>query len=183
MTLLEILEQDRSAVLERWRGLVLESYSEEAACFFRGEKDRFQNPVGHSIARATAVLYDGVVLDRQPEGIPEALESLVRLRAVQDFTASQALAFVFQLKRAVREQAAQHPDVDRRWEELSRFETRIDALAFAAFDLYVESRERIFEIRQGELKRRIASLLRRLGGESEPEAEPIGSLGTGGRGA
>jgi hypothetical protein len=169
MTFQALLEENRSAILDRWRDLILDSYPGEAARFFKGEKDRFQNPVGHSITRSTAILYDGVVLDRQVDAVPEALEGLVRLRAVQDFSAAQAISFTFLLKRAVRtvlERAVSEPG---HWEALGVLEARIDELAAAAFDVYVEHRERIYRIRTDELKRRVASLIKRFGGDWESE--------------
>jgi hypothetical protein len=39
-------------------------------------------------------------------------------------------------------------------EELSALETRIDRLALLAFDCYMKCREKIYEIRLGELRRR-----------------------------
>ena len=173
MTFQALLEENRAAILDRWRDLILDSYPGEAARFFKGEKDRFQNPVGHSITHATATLYDGVLLGEQVDAVPEALEGLVRLRAVQDLSAAQAVSFVFLLKRAVRttlEGAVSEPG---NWEALGALETRIDELAAAAFDVYVEQRERIYRIRTGELKRRIASLIKRFGGDWESEDEPM----------
>lgn len=173
MTFQALLEENRESVLDRWRELILESYSAEAARFFKGEKDRFQNPVGHSTMHATATLYDGVVLDKQVDAVPEALEGLVRLRAVQDFSPAQALSFVFLLKRAVRgtlEAAVSEPEHRK---ALGALEARIDELAASAFDVYVEQRERIYKIRTDELKRRIATLIKRFGGDWESEDEPM----------
>jgi len=169
MKIQELLEQNRSAILDRWRDLILSSYPEEAARFFRAEGNRFHNPVGHSIARATGVLYDGVVLGREPGQVPEALETLVRLRAVQDFSASQAVAFCFLLKRVLREVSEEAGGGESAWVELAAIERRLDELTASAFDLYARCREQVFEIRQNELKRRVASLLARLG---DPDLTP-----------
>ena len=50
----------------------------------------------------------------------------------EDFTAAQAVAFVFLLKRILRDPAR---------------DERIDALALRAFDLYMQCREKIWEIK------------------------------------
>jgi len=171
MKIQELLEQNRSAIIDRWRDLILGSYSEEAARFFRAEGNRFHNPVGHSITRATEVLYDGVVLEREPGQVPEALETLVRLRAVQDFSASQAVAFCFLLKRVLREVSEEARGNGSVWLELAAVERRLDELTASAFDLYARCREQVFEIRQNELKRRVASLLKQLG-ERDPAPPP-----------
>jgi hypothetical protein len=160
----EWLERHRSEVLDRWRSLVYESYPEEAARFFRKEKDRFKNPVGRSVHRATATLLDGVLLGRGAEGVPEALEAIVRIRAVQDFSPSEAVAFVFLLKRAVREEleAAAAEPLPRT--ALADLETRVDSLALSAFETYTHCREQVYEIRVRASQRRIAARFERLGG-------------------
>ena len=164
----DALQTHRSEALDRWRGFVLASYPEEAARFFRKEKDRFKNPVGQSIHRATETIFDGVLLGRSTEGVPEALESLVRIRAVQDFAPSEAVAFVFLLKRAVREVL---PEASGDAAVLADLESRVDALALAAFETYTRCREELFEIRLRASQRRVAVLLERYGREV-PEGEP-----------
>jgi hypothetical protein len=166
LVLRDVLQPHRSEALDRWRGYVLASYPEEAARFFRKEKDQFKNPVGQSIHRATEAILDGVLLERDAEGVPEALEALVRIRAVQDFSPSEAVAFVFLLKRAVREvlegASADEPPA----QALSDLESRVDALALSAFETYARCREELFEIRLRASKRRVAVLLERFGRES-----------------
>jgi hypothetical protein len=165
LVLRDVLQPHRSEALDRWRGFVLDSYPEEAARFFRKEKDRFKNPVGQSIHRATEAILDGALLERDEDGVPEALEALVRIRAVQDFSPSEAIAFVFLLKRAVREvlegASADGPPA----QALSDLESRVDALALAAFETYTRCREELFEIRLRASKRRVAVLLERFGRE------------------
>jgi hypothetical protein len=159
----DVLEARRSAILERWRAMVFGSYPTEAARFFRSEKDAFQNPVGHSLLRSTETIYDAVALGRQAGSVREALEAVVRLRAVQELSASQAVGFVFWLKCAVRDELRELGAEGELWPALLALHERVDALASAAFDLYGQSREQVFRIRVGELRRETASLLRQLG--------------------
>ena len=171
LVLRDVLQAHRSEALDRWRGFLLDSYPEEAARFFRKEKDRFKNPVGQSIHRATETLFDGALLERDTEGVPEALESLVRIRAVQEFSPAEALAFVFLLKRAVREALAEASGERPPEAVLSDLDSRVDALALAAFETYTRCREELFEIRLRSAKRRVSVLLERYGREV-PEDEP-----------
>jgi hypothetical protein len=158
----EVLARHRDAILGRWREMVFGSYPSEAARFFRSEKDAFRNPVGHSLLRCTGTIYDGVALGEETEPISEALEALVRLRAVQEFSASEAVGFVFWLKRAVREHLRDLAVEGDLWPELVVLDERIDALAATAFDLYGLCRERVYAIRVDEARRRMASLLKQL---------------------
>jgi hypothetical protein len=162
----DALQPFRSEALERWRRLVFDSYPEEAVRFFRSEKDGFKNPVGHSIHRATERILDGALLGRDADAVPEALETIVRIRAVQAFSPAEAVGFVFLLKRAVREvlegalPGGLPPGVR------SDLEARIDALALSAFEIYTRCREQIFEIRVREAQRRTAALLERFNRET-----------------
>jgi hypothetical protein len=173
----EILAGHRDAILGRWRGMVFGSYPEEAARFFRSEKDAFRNPVGHSLLRSTETIYDGVALGGETASISEALETVVRLRAVQEFSASEAVGFVFWLKRAVREHLRVLGREGDLWREMVVLDERIDGLAATAFDLYGRCREHVYAIRVDEVRRRTASLLRQL------DADERGSGGAAGEGA
>jgi hypothetical protein len=161
LVLRDVLLPHRAAALDRWRAFILDSYPEEAARFFRREKDRFKNPVGQSIHQATETLVDGVLLERHGDGVPEALEALVRIRAVQDFSPSEAVAFVFLLKRAVREvleTTGEGPPASA----LADLDARVDALALSAFETYTRCREELFEIRLRASQRRVAVMLERF---------------------
>jgi hypothetical protein len=180
LALRDALQPHRAAVLERWRSLVYGSYSEEAVRFFRKEKDGFKNPVGQSIDRATEAILDGVLLERRPEGVLEALESLVRIRAVQDLSPSEAVAFVFLLKRASRETLEETSGQALPTRASTDLEGRVDALALSAFEIYSRCREEIFEIRVREAQRRTAALLERFNRETPADdpaltAAPAGS--------
>jgi hypothetical protein len=178
VSLRDVLEGDRPAILERWRTKVFDSYSREAVQFFRSEKDAFRNPVGQSILRGTQVIYDGVALGREAGSVTEAIESLVRVRAVQELPASEAVGFVFTLKRAVREHLREIGAEGELWPELASLDERLDALASAAFDLYGHCRESVHQIRMGELRRSAAALRRQLDGPGRVR----GSAATAGEG-
>jgi hypothetical protein len=158
------LEGDRAAILERWRERVFASYPKEAVRFFRSEKDAFRNPVGQSLLRGTEVIFDGVALGRRTGSVMEALESMVRLRAVQELPASDAVGFVFALKRAVRDHLRELGAEAELWPALVVLDESLDALASAAFDLYGQCRESVYRIRVGELRRSGAALLKQLAG-------------------
>jgi hypothetical protein len=167
----DALEPHRSEALDRWRSLVFDSYPEEAVRFFRREKDGFKNPVGQSINRATETILDGVLLERGVDGVPEALETIIRIRAVQDFSPAEAVGFVFLLKRAVREVLGGAFQGGVPASVQSELESRIDALALSAFEIYTRCREQIFEIRVREAQRRTAVLLERFN-RGAPAREP-----------
>jgi hypothetical protein len=176
----EVLAEQRDAILGRWRAKVFGSYPEQAAQFFRSEKDAFRNPVGNSLLRCTGAIYDAVALGEQAGPVADALEGIVRLRAVQEFSASEAVGFVFWLKRAVREQLRELGVESELWPELLVLDERIDALATTAFDLYGQCRERVYAIRVDEARRSMASLLKQLDARGRRDG-PAAAAGAGGR--
>jgi hypothetical protein len=153
MKLKDLLEQKREQVLKRWFELVLESYPPDVSHFFKLEKDRFANPVGYAISTGIETLLEQVILETDPDRIISTLDGIIRIRAVQDFTPSQALAFVFLLKKAVREELKAEDygfttlDAPELFKEIIQFETKIDRVASLAFDVYVKCRDDINRIK------------------------------------
>jgi hypothetical protein len=155
MKITTLLEQKKEHILKRWFSLILEAYPPDIANFLKHEKDRFANPVGYAISTGTEALLDQVIHGKNSDMIIPALDGIIRIRTVQDFTPSQALAFVFLLKKAVREELKTKDsgctslDPPELYEELLQFEARIDSLASVAFDVYTKCREDIDRIKIG----------------------------------
>jgi hypothetical protein len=146
------LAGERSAVVREWFERTLRGYPEQSSGFLRGEKDPFRNPVGHTLRDGLGVLLDEILGEMDEARITAALDAIVRIRAVQDHTASQAVGFLFLLKEVLREKS---PAAD-----LATLENRIDRMALLAFDLYMKCREKICEIKAEEARRRVYLLER-----------------------
>ncbi|MBE3581169.1 MAG: RsbRD N-terminal domain-containing protein [Thermoanaerobacteraceae bacterium] len=161
MNLHSILTGKRDAILNKWYERVLQTYPAETARL-KEEKDRFANPVGHAIYEGLEGLYGELLRGLQAERVYPWLDKILRIRAVQDFAPSQAVAFAFLLKQVVREEmAAELGEGELPWRELLEFESRVDELAALAFDGYMKCREELFAIRVKEIKTRTSRLLQR----------------------
>ena len=172
MKLPEILKQKRDAILERWFRLILETYPPDTSYFLRKQKDRFANPVGHTISRGVEALYDELVNGTGAVQVSPILDPIIRMRAVQDFSPAEAVGFVFSLKKAIREELKGEVRGGAISDDLSKLECRIDDMALLAFDVYMKCREKIYEIKANEVKNRTFMLLERAGLVCEiPEAE------------
>lgn len=143
----------RETILEYWLERVLRMYPGQGAKFLAGERDPFRNPAGSTMRHALTVLLEELSAGMDRERTADALDAIVQIRAVQGLEPSQALEFLFQLKEIMR------PDLAGPEREL--VEARIDELALLAFDFYMKYRERTYQARTNEARRRIFVMERR----------------------
>jgi RsbRD-like negative regulator of sigma factor len=169
----ELSRAKKGAIIDEWVARTLQGYPEQTGRFLSRERDPFRNPVGAALTQALPVILDAVLGGMQTARLTPALDSIVRIRAVQDFTPGQAVAFVFLLRPILRD-ALRADDLDApALDALAALEGRIDAVALLAFEIYMKCRERLYEIRANEARRRIFVLERRHG--LDPGADPAGT--------
>jgi hypothetical protein len=149
----QFLEQKRDIILKNWIDQTFNTYKPEMVRFLRKESNQFANPVGHTIITCLEKLYDSLL---KGIGVSEyqELEELIKVRAVQDFSPSNSLSFIFDLKKIVRDELADSEQLENLIRELCIFEEKIDTLLALAFDLYTQTRDKIHEIRLREVKAR-----------------------------
>lgn len=165
MELSTFWERNREPIVGRWFDLVVDTYPRGTSEFLAKQKDRFRNPVGHAIGEGLGPIYSQIISAMDSDELLRALDGIIRIRAVQDFAPSDAVAFVFRLKGVIRDVlnkqgTPEDPD------ELTEIEARIDRVALLAFDKYTECREKLFEVRTNEIKNRSLRLLERANAES-----------------
>lgn len=158
----DLLRERREVILDRWKVLALGVYPERAARFIARERDRFQNPVGHVVGESLGILYDGILDNHPTEEMRKALDGIVRIRAVQDLSPSEGIGFVFLLKQAIGETLQGSGASLDEGSDLAELHQRIDRLALEAFDLFVQCRETIYDLRVREIRSRTSTLIERL---------------------
>ena len=164
MKLENLLEEKRDIILKKWSDSIFASYPQETSQFLRKQKDRFNNPVGHSVAEGTGTILEALLLGERTDRLLSALDGIVRVRSIQDFSSSQAVGFMFNLKTVIRQELAAEIGSDKDFfEQVLAFESRIDGVALLAFDIYMKCRETLSEIKVNEAKRRMGKLLERAG--------------------
>jgi len=168
MSLNDHLAQKKAVILGRWLNTIYESYPPETAVFLRKEKDRFDNPVGYRISKGLEGLYGALLQDMETDQVLACLDEIIRIRAIQDFAPSQALAFIFLLKNVIREELSEEIRAENLEEEVRDLESRIDGLSLMGFDVYSKRREKLYEVRAQEIKSRVSVFLRKagIGGDS-----------------
>lgn len=157
----DLIEGKRSVILERWFDAIIETYPADATGFLKNQEDRFANPVGHTISQGIEGILEVLVGGKElSEDLP-FLNDMIKVRAIQDFTPSKAMTFMFLLKKVVRESLEKEIRQNQIYDALLRFESKIDDLALLAFDIYVKCREQIYELKTDELKRMTYTLLKK----------------------
>lgn len=154
------LEENKKAILAEWRNIIFNSYPPDSVQFLKTERDQFNNPIGACIKEVTEEIYDGLLANVTIDQLFAALDRIIRIRSVQDYTPSQAIAFMNALKLAIRHNC-EDINSDENFKEFLDFEARIDRLTFLAFDIYMQCREKIYEIRVNDMKRQSAMLFQR----------------------
>lgn len=152
----EELGKRRQAVLDRWIESVINAYPDQTAIFLKEQPNRFANPVGASLREGLADIIDGVVAGTDPDDLRQALDLVIRVRAVQEFTPGDAVGFVFDLKDIVRDLVASSSEVPE------EFDRNIDRLGLVAFEVYMGCREQLWSIRAKEIRNQSLGILERM---------------------
>jgi hypothetical protein len=158
----DLLAQNRSAIVQKWFDRIVNTYPANSQKFIKEQKDPFANPVGSTILRGMEGLYAELLGEMETEKVMNDLDRMIRIQAVQGFSPSEALSFIPFLKGIIREELKGEIQGARAAEELSEIETRVDRLTLLAFDHYMKCREKIHEIRLGELRNRSVEVMERI---------------------
>ncbi|TGE31602.1 RsbRD N-terminal domain-containing protein [Desulfosporosinus sp. Sb-LF] len=157
----DLLVDKRSAISKGWFIAIMETYPTDTSGFMQKQQDQFANPVGHTIRQGVEGLLDALLEEKDfNEGMP-FLDDIIKVRAVQDFTPSKAMSFIFLLKNVVHVELGKEIRQNQITDLLFSFESRIDDLALFAFNIYVKCREQIYELKSEELKRMTHLLLKK----------------------
>jgi len=167
MNLEKILKPKKKDILKKWFEATINTYPEETARIFNKSNNKFDNPVGvatyESLESVIDLLFKNLKQDSEKkldeELIEQALDSVIRIRAIQSFSASDAVGFVFDLKDIVRKTAGKNTEEINN----SNFDRKIDQIALAAFNRFLKCRETIFLLKATEAKKRTYSAFERAG--------------------
>lgn len=147
--LLDLEPARRDAAVGEWLAQTFRTYPAQTARLLEARKDRFQNPVGYALRVSLPALLDELTGGFDRARVRAALDEVVRIRAVQDFDAEEAIGFVFLLKPILREQLDPPGGLGE------ALERRVEELAALAAELYDDCRKRMIEIQRREAERRV----------------------------
>jgi hypothetical protein len=150
MKLAQVLNGKGDKIIDKWVTFTLKTY--QSSGFFIKERDAFANPVGGQVRSILTQLLPLLLEGQGKDSYRLPLKHLMRIRAVQDFTPSQAIAPLNAVKHIVRESLGGAQRARELESELYDFEFAVDLAVLSAFDLYTECRHQLHEIRVAELK-------------------------------
>jgi hypothetical protein len=171
MRLNTLLSQKKTAIVKKWFAATVETYPSDTAKFLKSQKDPFANPVGRTIYQGLAALFDELLKETDHNVMQSLLDSIIRIRAIQNFSPSQATSFIFFLKNVIRDNLKEEDFQGQLFSELLLFESKIDELSLIAFNLYMNCREKIYELKANEMKNRTFRAFERAGLVREMPAE------------
>ena len=91
MKLNSLLANKKASILEKWFDVIIESYPPDTSNFLKNQSNRFANPIGSTISKGIEDIFDELLRGLNKEKTSQFLDNMVRIRAVQDFTPSQAV--------------------------------------------------------------------------------------------
>ena len=159
----KILEKNKAAIAKKWFNLAAQTYAPDTAEFLKSKTDPFDNPVGNSMLTGLDGILDQLIHTMDPTTLNSYLDPIIRIRAIQNFTPSQAIAFILSLKKVLREYLAKDLQDHRMAAEFIEFEFKIDQLCLIAFDIYMQCREKVYQISANETRNRTFRAFERAG--------------------
>jgi hypothetical protein len=154
------LRAKKSAIVKKWFDAVADTYQADTASFLKKQKAQFTNPVGYTLAEGLEGLFEALLKGVIPDTVKTFLDSIIRIRAIQEFTPSEAVSFVFLLKKIVRQELGNDLLQQRRMAvELAAFDSSVDDLALFSFDIYMKCKEKIYELKANEARNMTFRLL------------------------
>lgn len=158
----KFLENNKDIFIERWFNLIIEAYPSEAAKLMKNEKNEFANPVGNNIFEGIKGIYEGLINKSKENELFKCIDKIIRITAIQDFTPAEAISLIFFLKKVVRAEVKKEYQKEQvPIDSLLDFETEVDEIALMSLNIYLECREKLYEIRVNEFKNTYHKLLER----------------------
>lgn len=169
MDVKDLLSKKRDSIINKSFELTISTYPENTQIFFKEKNRQFTNPVGYTIYKGIEQIIDNLISDKPIESFISPVEEIIKIRALQDFTPSQAVGFVFLIKKAIYDELVKDSNTDQLMDILAQ----IDSLSMIAFDIFMKYKERIYDLKAKELIDRTWWLLKKYNIVSEIEDETV----------
>jgi hypothetical protein len=147
----DFLEANKKAILDQWL--------ERSLALFP-EKMGYSTPIAMVLSGALEGILFG--LGKIEHDCKDSLDDVTRILAVQNIPPSKALSIFLEPKLILRDIMMKITVAGTLTQEVQEaFNSRLDALTLEAFDSYMRHREKIYQLKVEEEKRRMHMALRR----------------------
>ena len=150
LDLAEAFRNYEDKIVDQWVDYTLSSY--KSSVFFKKSPDKFANPVGGNTREALGTLFKLLAKNADPKEFAAPLDQIMRIRSIQEFTASEAVGPIHAVKHITRELLEKDSERKHLISELYDFEFSVDLAVLSAFDLYMQCREQLYLVRIKEIK-------------------------------
>ncbi|MGI1659772.1 MAG: RsbRD N-terminal domain-containing protein [Desulfitobacterium sp.] len=155
----DLLMEKKSSIIQKWQHEILNTYPKDTARFLKEQNDVFANPVGNTMTQGIEQTFTALLQDDESIEVYSFLKDILKVRAVQTFTPSQAVNFVFVLKKIIREELGKVAEDEHISKALLELDVEVDQLALASFDIYSACRDKLADLKTMELKNMTYRLL------------------------
>jgi hypothetical protein len=162
MDIYKYFSDKREDIISKWKKAVFDTYPKGSGKFFIGVRNQFDNPIGFVVSDELPRIYDELTGNNDEEILRPSIENIIKIRAVQDFTISEAVGFLNILKQIFWDEIVQNLDDTELLRHYMDFESRIDGATCIAFELYHGMRVKLERIKVDEVKRRNEKMMERL---------------------
>jgi hypothetical protein len=165
MTIKQCLTDNHPLLLKKWFKATIDTYPAQSARILGKDVDRFDNPVGAVTRETLEDILHLLASDYTSDTLEKALDPVIRIRAVQAFSAAEAVSFIFALKdigETIMDSAL-----------VRKFDRMVDQVVLAGFNRLMKCREEIFLLKATESKRRIHAAFERAGLVQELKEEDL----------
>jgi len=161
MKLTDTLKQNKQKIVKQWFKRVANTYPKDTSNFIQKEQDPFSNPVGNITQTHIEELFDQLLHEKtDPQFLMNHLDPILRIRAIQNFSASDAVCFILDLKPIVRN-VVRDQKLTLELKDYVAFEMRVDQLVLYAFDIFMSCKEKIYDLKANEVRNQSFEALER----------------------
>ncbi len=162
MEIFTFLKDNKSEIISKWHKAILDTYPKEGGKFLFGNKNQFSNPIGYTVSAELPNIYDELISGMDSEKLRTSIENIIKIRAIQEFTTAEAIGFLHLLKNILKSDIEQNINDRDFIKGRVEFESRIEQAVNIAFDLYLEKKIKLVEIKLSEVKKRNQKMVERL---------------------
>ena len=94
----QLFESKKASILHEWFNATVNQYPPKTAKFLQNETDQFANPMGRIYQNELNHILEGIINQKDVSSLSINLENIIKIKAVQEFSPSESLSFLFSLR-------------------------------------------------------------------------------------